>query len=543
MLTLKSREHHPASRAVAGLASLVATSALGWSGWRLARELRRRIATAERFRLAALCGSDLVYEWDLLSDRLIWHGRELELPPTRAAWREQIHPEDRDQVLAAVERHIQGAAPFEEEYRIARPDGTWAVWYERAAAFEHATGKGRRWIGTVSDVTQRRLADERRRARHRMAAVGRIAGGVAHEVNNMTTVIVGLSDLLSRTLPADHSGHRDLVEIGRAATRVATLTRQLLAYSRQQMLQPAQIELHEVITGLEPLIRRTAGERVDVVFNLAATNSRIFCDRGQLEQALLNLVLNAHEAMPDGGMLSLETDLVDIGGSRYHDDVELAPGRYIRLVVSDTGIGMSAEVRSRAFDPFFTTKPPGEAQGMGLASTYGIVKQSGGYIWVYSEMGQGTAFRIYLPLDEVQSSGSAPLPRPRRGAETILLVEDELILRRMAERVLRGYGYTVRSAGTGEEAIARLSAGEGIQLLLTDAVLPDTTGRELIERARRAAPELPVLGVSGYTAGDVVRRGLLPAAEPFLQKPFTPEELGRAVREALDRAASRATTG
>ena len=495
--------------------------------------------------MAALCSSDLIYEWQPDSGAMRWYGDRgtaaPRLPATRGEWVAALHPDDRGRVVAAAERHLYSGGRFDQEYRFQRPDGTVVTWRDRAMVTGGA-GRPVRWIGAVTDLTEQRIGEQRGRRAYRMEAVGRIAGGVAHEVNNMTTVIVGLSDLLARTLEPTDAGRSDLREIRRAAERVATLTRQLQAYSRQQVLQPSSLDLNQLVGGLLPLIRRTVGERVDVLLGLGATESQVFADRAQLEEAILNLVLNAEDAMPRGGLLALETETFELGdqAARRHPGVVITPGQYVRLVVSDTGVGMGQDIRARVFEPFFTTKPKGEAAGMGLATTYGIVKQSGGYIWVYSEPGQGTAFQIYLPLHRVPAVLSTPRQRPRRGTETVLLAEDERTVRRVAERVLRAYGYTVRSAASSAEAIERLAAGEGVELLITDAVLPDGTGAELIERARRIRPDLAVLGVSGYSATDAVRRGVLPDGVPFLQKPFAPDELARAVGATLDRAARAA---
>ena len=396
------------------------------------------------------------------------------------------------------------------------------------------------WVGCmVSEVTERRRAGELLVQSERMEAIARVAGGVAHEVNNMMTVITGFSGFLESSLPPGDSRAGDVAEIRRAADRAAGITRQLLAYSRQQVLQPTRLDLNALVQQSVPMFARLLGPGVNIQLDQAPEVPLVRADRTQIEQVLVNLVLNARDAMAGQGTLTVTTGTFVLPeGQRAHElGVRMPAGRYARLTVSDTGSGMDAATRARVFEPFFTTKPAGQGSGLGLATVYGIVKQSGGYIWVYSEVGHGTAFKIYLP----EFTGSlAELPPAEvllspRGAETILVVEDEAAVRRMAARALAAQGYAVLEAENGAEALEVLArGGSPIDLVLTDVVMPLVNGRELGERLSVERPGLRVLFMSGYTDDDIVRRGLLRPGSPFLQKPFMPGDLSRKVREVLD---------
>jgi two-component system, cell cycle sensor histidine kinase and response regulator CckA len=395
------------------------------------------------------------------------------------------------------------------------------------------------WVGCmVSEVTERRRAGELLVQAERMEAIARVAGGVAHEVNNMMTVITGFSGFLEGTLPAGDPRADDVAEIRRAADRAAGITRQLLAYSRQQVLQPTRLDLNGLVQQSVPMFTRLVGPGVHLGLDLAPDLPLVRADQTQIEQVLVNLVLNARDAMAGQGTLTVMTEaFVTTESQRAHEGVRMPAGRYARLTVSDTGSGMDAATRARVFEPFFTTKPAGQGSGLGLATVYGIVKQSGGFIWVYSEPGHGTAFKIDLP----EFTGTpAELPPAElllspRGAETILIVEDEAAVRRMAARALAAQGYAILEAENGAEALEVLARnGSPIDLVLTDVVMPLVNGRELGERLSVERPGLRVLFMSGYTDDDIVRRGLLRPGSPFLQKPFMPGDLSRKVRQVLD---------
>ena len=397
----------------------------------------------------------------------------------------------------------------------------------------------------VRDLTERKRVDEHLRQAQRMEAIGRVAGGVAHEVNNMMTVILGFCTFLAKGLEEADQRLGDVAQIARAAERAAEVSRQLLAYSRRQLLQPRVLELNNVLLEMESVLRRLMGEDRHVVLRLGGLASWVKTDRTQLEQVILNLALNARDAMPQGGRLAMETSLVtlDTDYARLHPATVVRPGAYVLLTVSDTGRGMDPATQVQIFDPFFTTKPVGHGTGLGLSMAYGIVKQSNGYIWVYSEPGEGTTFKIYLP--QVEASGIpaawiAEEPPPRGAGERILVVEDEELVRDFACRFLRNEGYLTRESSDGVDALALLRAEpDAVDLVLTDAVMPRMGGRELADHLARLRPGLPVLFMSGYTNDEIIRRGLLTPGAPFLQKPFSPEALATKVREVLDAARGR----
>jgi two-component system cell cycle sensor histidine kinase/response regulator CckA len=398
--------------------------------------------------------------------------------------------------------------------------------------------------GIWRDVTERKRVEEQLRRAERMQAAGQLAGGVAHEVNNMMTGVIGFGSFLLRSLPLDDPRRTDVEEIMRAGNRAADVTRQLLAFTRQQFRRPEVLDLNPVIAGLERMLQRSLADDHELVLRLGTDVGRVRMDRGQLEQVLVNLVLNARDAITGTGRITIETSRTFIDGEAAcrHELVTIPSGPYLRLAVSDTGSGMTPEVQARIFEPFFTTKPVGQGTGLGLSTVYGIVKQSDGYIWAYSEPGLGTTFKIYLPeaarlaLLQPVATGNGAL---RGGAETILVVEDEELVRTLAARSLREHGYRVVEARTSGEALAYVQENpEGVDLVLSDVVMPIMGGRELSQRLGRVAPKVPVLFMSGYTGEDVVQRGLLDAGAPFEQKPFSPEGLARKIREILDGSAA-----
>ena len=393
----------------------------------------------------------------------------------------------------------------------------------------------------IEETTARKELEQQLAQSQKMEAIGRLAGGVAHDFNNLLTVIKSYSTILLDALEGDPR-REDVEEIAASADRAAALTRQLLAFSRRQMLQPRPIELNSVVTEIEKLLRRLIGEDVVLQTLLEPDLWLVNADPGQIEQVVMNLAVNARDAMPAGGRLTIQTangTVPALAGDRW-----LEPGTYVTLSVSDTGVGMSPEIRTHLFEPFFTTKERGKGTGLGLSTVYGIVKQSGGDISVTAEPGRGATFTIYLPKlaegNGARSASDAGAHAIPRGNETILLVEDDPALRALAERILRSYGYTVLVASTGARALSLMAEHpEPIDLLATDVVMPEMSGNELVERIARVRPGLPVLFMSGYTDDDVVRRGLTDGHAAFLQKPFTPEQLAFKVREVLDRRSNQ----
>jgi PAS domain S-box-containing protein len=436
-------------------------------------------------------------------------------------WADALHPDDRAAVQAAWTRARERGAVFHAEGRLwSRQEGGYRHFLARGAPVRGPDGRVREWIGTLTDVEDRWAVEERLRHAERMESVGRLAGGIAHEANNQMTVVLGAATFLLRRAREDDD-REDLEHIRRAAERTAAITQQLLAFSRRQVLQPQVVNLNGIVTALEPIIRRALGESCRVELALAADLGRVTADPGQLDQVLLNLAFNARDAMPRGGVLTIETANVVLD--------EMGP--YARLTVSDTGQGMDQSTLRHAFEPFFTTKPVGQGTGLGLSTVYGIVQQSGGHVNVRSEPGRGTAFEIYLPLAD-----AAPAPTARR-RELILVVEDEPPVRDIIARALREQGYEVLVATDGPEALElALRQPRAPSLVIADVVMPGMSGGQLAARLAERWPGLPVLFTSGYTGLDAVSRGLLEEGREFIQKPLDPDSLSRKVREILDAA-------
>jgi hypothetical protein len=388
------------------------------------------------------------------------------------------------------------------------------------------------------DVTAQRHLEEQLRQSQKMEAVGQLAGGIAHDFNNLLTAILGSTQLLLHNTPPDDPRREDAEEIRNAGLRAAELTRQLLAFSRRQVLAPKVLELNAVVANMERMLRRLLGEDVELATTLDPATGAVSADPGQLEQVLLNLAVNARDAMPGGGRLSVGTSRLAITEEHVERRHRLPPGDYACLAVTDTGVGMDDATQAHLFEPFFTTKEVGKGTGLGLATVYGIVKQSGGYIWVYSEPARGTTVKVYLPRVPGVAEAAAPAPVPtvvRGGHETVLLVEDAAPVRTLARRSLEARGYRVLDASDGPAAL-ELSARHtgGIDLLVTDVVMPGMSGRELAERLAPQRPGMKVLYTSGYTDDAMVRQGVLTAGVAFLQKPFVPDTLARKVRDVLD---------
>jgi PAS domain S-box-containing protein len=414
--------------------------------------------------------------------------------------------------------------------------------YEAEAAISPVRdGAGRivNYVAVERDVTHERHLERQFLQSQKMEAVGRLAGGIAHDFNNLLNVITGYGELLRRRLtPEDPSGGK-LDQILKAADRAAGLVRQLLAFSRRQVLQPKVLDLGLVVADLDKMLRRLIGEDVDLQCLTDPHLGTVRADPGQIEQVLMNLVVNARDAMPGGGKITIETRNLDVGETEARLRASVPPGPYVLLAVSDTGTGMDEETLAHVFEPFFTTKEPGRGTGLGLSTVYGIVRQSGGHISVYSEPGGGTTFKIYLPrLDEPAVPDATPAPtRAAGGTETVLLVEDEEMVREMLQETLAGAGYRLLVAADANHALARAAAHRGsIQLLLTDVVMPGGSGSELAERLSLVRPGIRVLYVSGYTEEAIVRHGVLARDVAFLGKPFTPDELLARVRQLLDAA-------
>ena len=461
-------------------------------------------------------------------------------------WWERVHPDDRERVAEAERRFARTGGPLREEYRMIARDGRvlWfrdeAVMLRRQPEDSEPDAKGL-MQGVLHDITdQKRLEDQLRQAQ-KMEAVGRLAGGVAHDFNNLLMVIQGHTSLLTEKLAEGGSERRSVEQIQKSAERAAGLTRQLLAFSRMQVMQPRVLDLNGVVADMGKMLRRVIGEHIELILRYDCNLGRVKADPGQIEQVLMNLVVNARDAMPGGGKLVVETCnlmLDEPAARRMSSSVQA--GSYVVLSVSDTGIGMDPETQSHIFEPFFTTKEQGKGTGLGLATVYGITQQSGGHITVYSQPGQGATFRLYLPrVEDPADRGSGVRPRPKipKGSETILLVEDEKEVRELAREALRRGGYSVLEASDGEHAVRVAESFAGpIHLLVTDVVMPNLGGAELAARLLEMRPTLKVVYMSGYSEFTSAATGGLGPMTSFLQKPFSLEMLGRKVREVLDEA-------
>jgi PAS domain S-box-containing protein len=403
----------------------------------------------------------------------------------------------------------------------------------------HSTSRGLSVASAIVDISERKKIERQLRLAQRMEAIGQFAGGIAHDFNNLLAVIIGCADILDEAIPPGASVADKVAMIKKAGNSAADLVRQLLAFSRQQMLQPRVLDLKQILEQSQATLQRLMGEDVKLEVSLAGSLGHIEADPGQIEQVLLNLAVNARDAMPKGGRLTITASNVELDESDKKRHEPIVPGNYVRLTVEDTGCGMDAKTQLRIFDPFFTTKEVGKGTGLGLATVYGIVKQTGGYIWVYSEVDQGTAFKIYLPriegtLRPVEQQKTAELPVVK-GCETILFAEDSESLREMATEYLQSVGYRVIPAASGKDALLRAKDFNGtIHLLLTDVVMPELNGPELAKEMVSIRPRIKVIFTSGYASEALANRGSLDPAVAFIQKPYRPKALARRIREILD---------
>ena len=535
---------------------------------RVAEDLHKE---KECLRFAISAARMGLWEWNIRTGKIYW-SEDLErihgLSPgdfggTFESFLDQVHEDDRELVQRSVAHTLADGPEHDMEYRIVWPDKE-VHWVEgRGAVIRNRKGKPVQMIGLCMDITARKQSEEflqsahdelERRVEERTAerkhleeqllqsqkleAVGQLAGGIAHDFNNLLTTIMGYSQLALRRLSPNDPLRPNLEEIKKASDRAASLTRQLLAFSRKQVLQPKVFDLNSVIADLERMLRRMIAEDIEIRTMLQREVGNVKADPSQIEQVIINLAVNARDAMPFGGQLTIETADVYLDETYAQQHLTVVPGAYVMLAVSDTGIGMDAETQLHIFEPFFTTKEVGKGTGLGLSTVYGIVRQSGGNIWVYSEPGKGTTVKVYLPrVDEgaEEYKRSVPLSDLAQGTETILLVEDDEMVRQLAREVLETSGYQVLEAASG--SAARLiceQTKEAIQLLLTDVVMPKTSGREVVNRLLPLHPEMRVLFMSGYAQNAIVHHGVLDEGIDFIEKPFSPQALALKVREVLD---------
>ena len=456
-------------------------------------------------------------------------------------WLSVIHPDDRASTAAAWADAQKHGVVFQHEQRVLGAGGVVRWMLALAEPYRDGSKRVVQWFGSMTDIHDRVEAEQKFRAAQHLQAVGTLAGGMAHEVNNMMTAVLGFGEIVVGALGTHHPQRRDVDEMIRAGARAADVTRQLLAFSRQQVLNPSVLDISLVVTELVPVLRRLVGSdrRLDV--RLSSKSVRAIADRGQLEQVLINLAANARDATATNGVVAIETETValDAGSLRLHREEGAAPGAYVRITVRDDGTGMSPETVARAFEPFFTTKAVGHGTGLGLSMVYGIAKQSGGYVHIESALGSGTAVSVYLPWVEDDVTPSQGTREAARGnGERILVVEDEPVVRSLAQRGLEAAGYRVYQAPNGAAALQFLATeADEVDLVLTDVVMPNMNGQQLAEAIQQRYPNLPVLFMSGYGGDDILRRGLMTADAPFVQKPFTLDVLARAVQQRLEQAA------
>jgi len=449
-------------------------------------------------------------------------------------WHEQLHPDDRERVLAVEARSRENGESFAAEYRMRTRDNR-ELWFRDGAIVVDGPAGERRLHGVMLDVTDLKQLEQQLAQSQKVEAVGRLAGGVAHDFNNILTAISGYSELTLRRFGPEEPLRYNLEQISRAADRAASLTRQLLAFSRKQTLQPKVLDLGLVVDDVQKMLHRLIGEDIELLTKAAPNLRYIQADPGQIEQVILNLAVNARDAMPTGGRLLIETS----NASVPTPTVALPAGEYVMLTVTDTGCGMTEEVKSHIFEPFYTTKPTGQGTGLGLATCYGVVTQSGGRIAVDSEVGKGTTFRIYLPSCATPAGinlGDAVVKPARDGNETLLLVEDDAAVRAIAQASLRAHGYEVWEAADGQAAVERVKQFDAhkIALVITDVVMPRMGGKELADQLRHLLPKAKILFTSGYTENVISHQGVLDAGINYLHKPYSPSSLARKVREVLD---------
>jgi PAS domain S-box-containing protein len=514
------------------------------------RERRRAevelMASRERIQFALAAARMVVFAVDLKTGLMTWsgdveviQGRSADEVPSRLEDAvAMVHPDDRPGVAAGIQVLARDGSDFAMEFRTVWPDGS-LHWLDiRARPLPDAEGRPARALGVVIDVDARHLLEAQFHQAQKLEAVGQLAGGLAHDFNNLLTAILGYANLLEMAIEPGDPRLDDVAEIIRAAQRAAALTRQLLALSRREVRQPTIVNLNTLVSESLQMLRRLLPESIDATANLEPALWQVRADVSQMEQVIMNLAVNARDAMPSGGRVRIETANTAIDEHFASQRVGVSPGDYVRLSVSDTGVGMTDEVKERLFEPFFTTKEHGKGSGLGLATVHGIVKQSGGHIWVYSEQGRGSTFKVYLPRADGVSleERKADATEPATGTGTVLVVEDERAVRFLTRTILTRLGYEVFEAAGPAEAMAwAVGRGEPVDLLLSDVVMPGESGPELHSRLAVLWPGLKVLFMSGYTDDSVARERLVEPGVAFLQKPFTADDLSRKVREVMER--------
>lgn len=512
-------------------------------------QLRKSQSQLAQAQQIARMGS---WEWDLITDKVTWsdetqrlYGRKPEdLGASMETCLEQrVHPDDRQRVKKIMEESLRTHQPFVCDHRVVLPDGTERIMQGRGEILVNDQGKPVKMFGIVQDITEAKRAqealqfsEEQLRQAQKMKAVGQLAGGVAHDFNNLLTVINGYCAMALQKKEEVQPIRKNIEEIQKAADRAASLTNQLLAFSRKQVLQPRVLQLNDVVRGMEKMLRRLIGEDIELCTTFDSTLGNVKADPGQLEQVIMNLAINARDAMPRGGKLSISTSKAIIDHSTKYRNRTLEVGEYVMLSISDNGMGMTEEVKTHLFEPFFTTKGLGKGTGLGLATCYGIICQSGGDIRVYSELKSGTTFKIYLPLTDatLESIVTKDLETLPAGAESVLIVEDDPSVRELAVMILRNCGYQVQESNNAFEALRLLKRNPGFDLVVTDVIMPQMSGKDLYDQIKAQLPQIKVLLMSGYTDDALAHHGVLDEGFFFLEKPFSPSKIARKVREILD---------
>ncbi len=516
------------------------------------KRAERALALSEqRFRIVSQTTSDVIWDWDIVTDQVWWNDGlkttfgydPSTLPSNSPHATGAIQPKDRERVLRAIESLTNGGEEsWVEEYEFVCADGSIAQVVERGFVIRDADGKATRAVGSLVDISEQRRLEAALRQAHRLEAVGQLTGGIAHDFNNLLTVILGNSEMLAEYLTGNDLMF-SLADMTRtAAERGAELTNRLLAFSRKQALDPKAVDVNDLIKGMDSLLRRALGGQIEIAMEFGRNLPRALIDAAQLESALLNLCINARDAMPGGGTLTIEADNAWLDESYAASNTDVTPGRYVLVAVSDTGEGMSDDTIAHAFEPFFTTKGVGKGSGLGLSMVYGFIQQSKGHVKIYSEIGVGTTIRLYLPLAQEDALRDGPSGKTNIepvGAERILVVEDDELVRTHVAATLRSLGYSVIVARHGHEALDMLAKPDRYDLLFTDVVMPGPIdGRQLADAVKLMRPTLPVLFTSGYTENAIVHNGRLDPGVQLLQKPYRRQDLAAKVRLAIDEANS-----
>ncbi|HEX2768010.1 MAG TPA: response regulator [Geobacteraceae bacterium] len=499
----------------------------------------------QRLRLATAAGQLGIWDLDIVNDALVWNDRMFELYGVSQdafqgclrAWETRLHPDDRDMAKEAMHAALSGEKKYDLEFRAVHPDGTVKFIKSNALVIRDEEGKPIRMTGMNQDITERRHLEEQLRQAQKMEAIGQLSGGVAHDFNNILTAIYGYCSVLQMKMGEDSPFRSEIDQIYAAAEKAANLTRSLLAFSRKQIMSPKTVNLNDIVMNVGKLLTRIIGEDIELKTIFTVNTLRIFADSGQIEQVLMNLASNARDAMPNCGLLTIETAAREIDESFIHAHGFGASGKYAVISVSDSGKGMDAETRKKIFEPFFTTKEVGKGTGLGLSIVYAVIKQHNGYINVYSEPDKGTTFKIHLPqvCEDIGTEELSTLNLPQMGTETVLVAEDDPAIRHLADLILRKFGYEVILAVDGADAIEIFKANsEKVDIIIMDMIMPKKSGREAYEEIRKLRPGVKILFMSGYSPDLLQNKGFLDTGQEVLIKPIQPLDLVRRVRGVLD---------